>query len=322
MDVAAFCASSRVLVVAGKGGVGKTTTVGAMALTAALHGLSVLIVDLEGRPTLPRAFGQQRPLSYDGLALFDDGRGSVTARSVTPDEALLEYLADHGFKRISRRLVASGVIDVVSTAIPGIADVLVLGKVKQLEKTGAADLILVDAPATGHAVTLLTSAAGLSEAARSGPLRSQAAEVLELLNDPARCRVALVTIAEEMPVTETIEAAYRLEDVAGVQLAPIVVNGIEEVPEILRTDANTIADNAGVELDQSTLSCLEEARKFAIHREALQRSQLERLGAELPLPQLRLPSIEGGLIGPRELESLSRALAKEVGRLPAEPCAT
>ena len=108
----------------------------------------------------------------------------------------MEYLEDHGLKRVSKRLAHSGILDVVSTAIPGIRDVLVLGKVKQLERDRAADLILVDAPATGHAITFLTSASGLVGAARGGPLRTQAQEVVDLLSDPDRCRVLLVTLPE------------------------------------------------------------------------------------------------------------------------------
>ena len=113
---------------------------------------------------------------------------------------------------------------------PGIRDVLVLGKIKQLEQDRVADLIMVDAPATGHAVTFLTSASGLLDAARSGPVRTQAADVVELLSDPTRCRVVLVTLPEEMPVSETVEAAYQLEDRAGVQLGPVVVNGWDQAP--------------------------------------------------------------------------------------------
>ena len=112
--------------------------------------------------------------------------------------------------RISKRLVSSGALDVVATAIPGIRDILVLGKIKQLERGSGADLILVDAPATGHAMTFLSSAQGLLDAARSGPVRAQAAEVVELLTDPERCQVALVTLPEEMPVNEVVEAAYQL----------------------------------------------------------------------------------------------------------------
>ena len=146
---------------------------------------------------------------------------------------------------MSRRLVSSGVVDVVATAIPGIRDVLVLGKVKQLERDRVADLIVVDAPATGHAVTFLTSASGLLDAARGGPVRTQAADVVELLSDPTRCRVVLVTLPEEMPVSETVEAAYQLEDRAGVQLGPVVVNGWDEVSTGLATDTAAAAGRPG-----------------------------------------------------------------------------
>ena len=139
MDVATFCRKSRVLVVAGKGGVGKTTITAALARMAAHAGLSVLVVELEGKPGVPAAFGGPGALAYDeshcpGVALRCRGAGTVRARRITPDDALLEYLADHGMKRISKRLVSSGALDVVATAIPGIRDILVLGKVKSLER--------------------------------------------------------------------------------------------------------------------------------------------------------------------------------------------
>ena len=130
---------SRVLVVAGKGGVGKTTMTAALARMAAEAGLSVLVVELEGKPGITAAFGRTgAPRLRRGRRCPGRRRpgapGTVRARRITPDDALLEYLADHGMKRISKRLVSSGALDVVSTAIPGIRDILVLGKVKQLER--------------------------------------------------------------------------------------------------------------------------------------------------------------------------------------------
>ena len=241
MDIAAFCRQSRVMIVAGKGGVGKTTMTAALAHLAAQAGLSVLVVELEGRAGVATAFGRSVPLDYAGSVLKAAGAdpiedtdgdstppippGTVRARTITPDDALLEYLADHGLRRVSKRLMSSGIVDLVAGSIPGIRDVLVLGKVKQIERSRIADLILVDAPATGHTMTFLSSAGGLLDAARSGPIRTQAAEVVELLSDPARCQVALVTLPEEMPVNEAIEAAYQLEDKVGIALGPVIVNG-------------------------------------------------------------------------------------------------
>src|SRR6202034_1448604 len=106
-----------------------------------------------------------------------------------------------------------------------------------LEREGVADLIVVDAPATGHAITFLTSARGMVDAARGGPLRTQAQDVVEMLSDPARCRVILVTLPEELPVSETIESAYTLGDKAGVQLRPGIVNARDPQPTRLEATA-------------------------------------------------------------------------------------
>ena len=311
MDVPAFFSESRVLIVAGKGGVGKTTIAAALARTAAGAGLSVMIIELEGKAGLGASFGAPEALDYEETTLHGPpggGRGTVRARRITPDDALLEYLADHGLRRVSKRLVSSGVIDVVATAIPGIRDVLVLGKVKQLERDRAADLIIVDAPATGHAVTFLTSATGLADAARGGPLRTQAADVAEMLGDPSRCRVTLVTLPEDMPVSETVEAAYQLEDRAGVQLGPLIVNGFDEIPPGLATSTTEAASLAGTTLTLEQVALLERARQFRVHRHDQQASQLARLTHELPLPQIRTPELTSSTIGPTELDQLASAI--------------
>jgi anion-transporting ArsA/GET3 family ATPase len=310
MDVAEFFGQSRVLVVAGKGGVGKTSICAALARTAANAGLSVLLVELEGKPGLMEAFGQSGPLDYSGnvLAEPEGSAGEITGRRITPDDALLEYLADHGMKRFSKRLVSTGALDVVATAIPGIRDILVLGKVKQLERGLAADLILVDAPATGHVMTFLSSASGLLDAARSGPLRAQAADVSELLTDPARCQVALVTLPEEMPVNEAIEAAYKLEDRVGVTLGPLIVNGCIPPVDGLDDDPFESAEAAGSHLGGKLGRAMAAAAAFTLHRTELQDEQLIRLADELPLRQLRVPAILGEGIGPEEITVISRSL--------------
>ena len=327
MDVGTFCAQSHVLVVAGKGGVGKTTMTAALARMAADAGNSVLIVELEGKSGITTAFGHREDLGYDDVLLAPAGprgsrgvTGSVRARRLTPDDALMEYLEDHGLRRVSKRLAHSGVLDVVSTAIPGIRDVLVLGKVKQLEREALADLILVDAPATGHAITFLTSAAGLVSAARGGPLRTQAQDVVDLLSDPARCRVILVTLPEELPVSETIESAYTLEDKAGVQLGPVIVNACDPEPVGLDRPAATVAAAAGVAdtLSPGHLAALEAARRFRLARHAVSTEQVERLGRELPLPHLLVPALDAASIGPAETQQLAGALAGAVTGLVAE----
>lgn len=319
MDVAAFCRQSRVLIVAGKGGVGKTTVTAALAKMASSAGLEVLVVELEGKPGMVTAFGREGSLAYDERVLNAlSADAAVRARRITPDDALIGYLADHGMKRISKRLVSSGALDVVATAIPGIRDILVLGKVKQLERADPADLILVDAPATGHTMTFLSSAKGLLDAARSGPVRAQAADVVELLSDPARCQVALVTLPEEMPVNEAVETAYQLEDRIGITLGPMIVNGCLTDAPLLHTDPSVAAEEAGVEIDDEVASALRRAASFRAHRHRLQAEQRERLANELPLPQLRTRFLFSPRIGPEELRSLATDLAEGVRGL-ADP---
>ncbi len=323
MDVGIFCAQSHVLIVAGKGGVGKTTMTAALARMASQTGRSVLIVELEGKSGITGAFGLDEDLGYEEVELQPargPEEGAIRARRITPDDALVEYLEDHGLRRVSKRLVSSGVVDVVSTAIPGIRDVLVLGKIKQLERDGIADLIVVDAPATGHAITFLTSASGLVNAARGGPLRTQAAEVVEFLGDPSRCRVILVTLPEEMPVSETIESAFTLEDKAGVQLGPVIVNATDPEPLGLERSAREAA--AGLDVDPDVLAAMEQARQFRLQRHALSVSQIERLASDLPLPQLLVPKMDVEEIGPAETRHLASGLARAIGAMAPEVPAT
>lgn len=312
MDPRAFCVQSRLVVVAGKGGVGKTTVTAAMARMAAGLGLSVLIVEVEGKTGLAAAFGAE-DLAYDERELAP----GIRARSLTPDVALVEYLEEHGLARISRRLVGGGLVEVVSTAAPGIKDILILGKVKQLERSGAADLILLDAPAAGHAVSFLMSPKGLGEIVRGGPLRAQADDVLEMLTDPARCRVLLVTLAEETPVNEVVETAFALEDRVGVDLGPIVVNGLYPVLTGLDVDPAVAAAEAGVEVSDGEAIALGAAASFRAHRQQLQQEQVARLAAALPLPQLHLPTLFSVDLGLSDVDHLAAALASAVGQLPA-----
>jgi len=331
MDVRAFCSQSRVMIVAGKGGVGKTTMVAALAHLAAGAGLSVLVIELEGRTGVSTAFGGSGGLGYAGEVLHAAGAtdlgdgavdeaavippGTVHARTITPDDALLEYLDDHGMRRFSKRLLSSGIIDIVAGAIPGIRDILVLGKIKQIEQQRIADLVLVDAPATGHTMTFLTSAAGLLDAARGGPIRAQAADVVALLSDPRRCQVALVTLPEEMPVNEVVEAAYQLEDRVGIALGPVIVNAAYPPAPGLAAPAEATLSAAGVTVDPATADALEEARRFRQRRHELQELQVRRLAEELPLPQLRVPYLFTDAIGPRELDTLSAALGAGIEAL-------
>lgn len=323
MDPAKFCAQARVMIVAGKGGVGKTTVSATLATMAARHGLRTMIVEVEAKSGLAATFGTDQVLSYEHsvLAPATSDSAEVVARTITPDDALLEYLEDHGLRRISKRLTSTGTLEVVATAIPGIKDILVLGKVKQLERQaaagdhGAADFVVVDAPAAGHALTFLASAHGVLDAIGVGPIGSQAAGVVELLTDPTRCQLLLVTLPEETPVNEVVQTAFHLEDRVGVHLAPVVVNGCH--PALHLPDAAAVAGRAaGALLSDEEVSALDAAAAFRRRRHALQERQMARLAADLPLPQLVLPDLATTELGPSELAVLADALTEAVAALP------
>jgi anion-transporting ArsA/GET3 family ATPase len=317
VDREAFCRQSNVVVVAGKGGVGKTTVTATLARMAADLGLEVLVVELDDAGGLHNLFGRETAFDYDEEVLYTPaGGGRVTGRVITPDDALIEYLEDHGLRRVAKRLVAAGVLEVVATAIPGIREILVLGKVKQLERSGSSDLIVLDAPAAGHAVTFLTSALGLMDAARGGPLRAQAQDVVEMLRDPARCQVMLVTLPEETPVNELIETAFRFEDQVGVALAPVVVNACYPVLAHLAADPMAAAAAAGADPPGRALAAeMVAAARFRAGRQELQATQLERLAHGLPLPQLVLPYQFTAELGPDQLGELSEALGRAIDHL-------
>jgi len=311
VEPANFFASSRLLIVAGKGGVGKTAVSVALARAASSIGLDTLLIEVEGKSSSTWALGGQ-PLDYaDRVIVPADaakGRGTIRGRVVTPDEALIDYLEDHGMRRIARRLASTGTLEIVAAATPGIKDILVLGKVKQLETAGTADLIILDAPASGHAISFLRAARQLLDTARSGPIHTQAREVQELLSDPTRCQVLLVTLPEETPVNELVETAYSLEDQVGVRLGPLVVNGLYPVLEGLDGPP---ADAAG-----PAAQALAAAAALRSRRQHLQAEQVERLSRLLPLEQLRLPHLFVPSIGPDGSTVLADALLAAVRALP------
>lgn len=287
-----FFNAARLVVVAGKGGVGKTTVTAVLAHTAARAGLRVLAVELEGKPVLADLLAET----------------TVEVMTITAPDALADYLDAHGLKRVAKRLATSGIIDVVATAAPGIDDIVVLGKLKQLERLDTHDLIVVDGPAAGHAITFLLSARGLMDTVRGGPIRTQAEEVLEMFNDPDRCQVILVTLPETTPINELIETAYSVEEKVGVQLGPVIVNGVD-LGEPVPVSAGHGPDDHDGQVD------LEAAAEFRNHRRAAQRAELDRLSTDLALAQIVLPQLPVAGIAARDLPALSDALERQIEML-------
>ncbi len=301
----AFFASSRVLIVAGKGGVGKTTVGACVAIAATRMGCDVLLIELEGRSALESLFASG-PLSGEpsevSLVQAGPSSGRLRLAQLRPDATLADYLAESNLGPLVKRLSRTGAVDVVATAAPGIRDLIILGRIRQLTERDSADLIIVDAPASGHARSMLTTPAALADSAESGPIRIQADKVNQMLSDPTKCQVSLVTLAEETPVTETIETAFDLEDRVKVSLGPVIVNSLW--PPIEGLEASLKRAKSAGKLDES----VSQLARFRIERIAKQNSQLERLRAELPLAQLQLPYLFTPDLGRHGVESLADAL--------------
>lgn len=283
---------------------GKTTVGASVGVAAARSGLDVLLVELEGDSHLARPFGAG-PLGYAAAELERfDGGGRLRARHLTAREAMRQYLDAGGINRITERLPRTGLVDLVTSAAPGLADLVLLGKIRQLEQRGEADLIVVDAPASGHAVGFLMAPRGLARTAASGPVRHQADLALELLADHARCQVALVTTPEEGPVSEVIETGFTLEDEVGVRLGPLVVNGCWAAVDGL---AEAVGRAPARPRGAGAVSLA--AARFRLERLAAQAEQTARLARELPLPQVRLPFLFAPGVDRAGLDRLAAALA-------------
>ena len=252
MDPNQFFTASRVFIVAGKGGVGKSKIAAALTLAANRCGLTSLLVETDGKPV----------------------PSGISSLSLTPPEALREYLDTKGLGRISRLMITAGVLDVITSAAPGTDDLLVLGKVKHLERSDAADVIVVDGPAAGHAITMLRTPQAISDSVKSGAVRLQADEILEMLRDGSRCQVVLVTIPEPTPVQECIETAYALEEEVGVKLAPIVVNQVDTSQPL------------DIPLSLSEHSALAQAAEFRNAQILRHHTNVIKLDEQLPLAQL------------------------------------
>ncbi|MGA0877926.1 MAG: ArsA-related P-loop ATPase [Ilumatobacteraceae bacterium] len=304
--------TSRLLVVAGKGGVGKTTVTAAMARAAADTGLRVLVVTLDSRPGMIGLLGgdPHAMCDYEGVRLATKTgpkkTGSIHVRTITAAEALQDYLATQGMARLAKRLVSTGVVGVVSSAAPGIDDLLVLGKIKHLVTlTGPQsdhDLIILDGPAAGHAISFLQAPAAMAETVRGGPIRSQAIEVQAMLKDPERTRVVMVTLPETTPVNELLESTALLADTVGLTFAPVVVNGVDAAPDV----------TALVESGQVGDDNLGQAARFRAARCALHAREVQRIDAAVTAGHFSLPHIATAAMTATHIQALGDSLRAQI----------
>lgn len=229
-------AAPRLHVISGKGGTGKTTVAAAMAMALAGEGQRVLLCEVEGRQGISQAFDVPRLGEEETKVARGLGGGEVVGLSVDAKAALMEYLQlFYKLGRAGGLLERFGVVDFATTIAPGVRDVLLIGKVYEAvgrtpgKKRGDTyDAVVLDAPPTGRIGRFLNVNHEVADLAKVGPVRQQADSITELLRSPQTV-VHLVTLLEEMPVQETLEAVEQIGDL-GMRVGSIVVNQVRESP--------------------------------------------------------------------------------------------
>jgi anion-transporting ArsA/GET3 family ATPase len=225
---------ARLHVVTGKGGTGKTTVAAAMALALADRGKRILLVEVEGRQGLAQLFDVP-PLPYvERRIAVGPAGGEVFALAVDAEAALLEYLdMYYHLGRAGKALDKVGAVDFVTTIAPGLRDVLLTGKVYEATRRKshghlAYDAVVLDAPPTGRIGRFLNVNHEVAGLAKVGPIRNQADAIMGMLRSDVT-QVHLVTLLEEMPVQETLDAVCQLEKL-DLRIGSVVVNMVRRSP--------------------------------------------------------------------------------------------
>ena len=283
----------KLLFVSGKGGVGKSTVAAALALLASQRGKRTLIIEIDAKGNMADFF-EAGPTNYTPREIHPN----LFAMSMDTEASLQEYL------RLQMRLPAIARIgplarafEFVATAAPGVREILTVGKPVWEVREGHFDLVVVDAPATGHIVGQLAAPQAINELVHVGLIRQQTGWLIEILGDQRITGLVIVTTPEEMPVNETIELAGRVEEETDVALAGIVVNRVlpelfgrqeEEVFEELRQPAAVAALN---EAAGGPSEPIFEAARLAVTMRRTRAGHIERLRTSIDprIPLLYVP---------------------------------
>jgi Mrp family chromosome partitioning ATPase len=303
------------IVVAGKGGVGRTTVAAALAHAASRRGRRVLLAQMDSPERLTRLLGSAVPIGPEIVSLG----GGLDAVNMTPKNALHEYaIMVLRYEALYRALFENRAVRGFLGAIPGLDAYAMLGKAWwHTTAAGGAqpayDLVIVDGPASGHAVRLLNIPEAILSAVPKGPLARDAAAMRALFTDPRRAALLMVTLAEDLPARETAQLARQVRDVLHMPIGPLVVNAVPSpmftaAPLAGLLDALPTEGSMSDRPLASTVTSARLLRDLRVDAEEI----LTRLRTDPGLPLIELPRLATTDLGPPEVAELAEILGKSL----------
>jgi anion-transporting ArsA/GET3 family ATPase len=306
----------KLLFVTGKGGVGKSTVAASLGLLAAEQGKRTLVCEVDAKGNLAD-FYEAGPTHFAAREL----QPNLWAMSMDTEESLKEYLSlQLKIPLLAKIGPLARTFDFIANAAPGVKEILTVGKLCYEVRERHYDLVVVDSVASGHIVGQLTAPLGINELVSVGMVRHQTQWMLDILTDPAQTGVVIVSAPEEMPVTETIELAGRLEAETDVDLAAIVVNRV--LPELFTEREEALFDalrkprhlKALSEAAGGDVAPVFDAAELAVTLRRTRAGHLANLRAALDptLPMLYVPYLFTRSHGARATRQVADLLAEEL----------
>ena len=306
--------SRRLLMFSGKGGVGKSTITAAWAIAAARRGKRVLVVEFGEHERISRIFGAAAVGYRGGIVYHAPGVPPVSAMCITAVEALREYgMRSVKFEVIYNAVFDNPVVRYFAAAAPGLEDLNLLGKLESLHRESTAptarapyDLILLDAPATGHAFAFFQAPQTAMRLAQVGPIYSSIERMWKLITDPARTALNIIALPEEMPVNEAIEFDVATAAL-GIPRGLLIVNGM--FPNAFPEGMDALA---AVRVSTPLAQRIVDAARSTIRQRAEQESLVAKLTAAIPAAAMLLPLVVAPALGRKDLEYLAERIGASI----------